>query len=259
MGIRLTNNSRYNTEMIRMATACAEIPSWSSVEVREFKPTPKFITQAEQWASAERHGTRRWPFVKLWYNRASDKKSADGAHWLVHIVAPEHLKEAPLSAMEQIALMGGIAPMDVFTQLVLRMLMIHSNAYQHRRSASAFYDCPSELTSTIEVALKKIKRNKLAVPEEVRFAFTPEMLNAQIMEDELKADWIRINNDFNLARREVVGTVGAIDGLRTRLRDEEARLETRKEKEVLQQKIWDETKSLLESQGYNVSTWRTES
>ena len=247
------NMTRYETEpMIQLAKA-ADVPQWVGLVVREFKPTPKFVKEAEAWSDPKiRFPYRRWPFVRLAYNKSMDLKSrSEGTSWIIEIAAPETLKDAPLTPMEHITVMGGIAPVDVWTHMLMRMGVIQSNQW----TKHAHYEKPSgEVLLLIAQLLKKG-----AVPDRALFHVSEEQKARGALETSRRSQWVDVHQSLTFRKKEVELTVKEIEDYNKRIRESEKRLGERRQAEEVARAAIESLRETIGTEGFeNIDSWRTQ-
>lgn len=251
--MNLVNKTRYETEpMIQLAKA-ADVPQWVDLEVREFKPTPKFVKDAEAWSDPKiRFPYRRWPFVRLAYNQSMDVKSrSQGTSWIIEIAAPDTLKDAPLTPMEHIAVMGGIAPVDVWIHMLMRMGAIRVNQW----TKHAHYEKPSgEFLSLIAQLLKKG-----AVPDRALFHTSEEQKERGALETSRRSQWVSVHQCQEYRRKEIEFTLKEIEDYTKRIRESEKRLDERRQAEEVARAAIESLRETIVTEGFeNIDSWRTQ-
>jgi len=251
MGI--VNNTRYETEPIIELARASDMPSWVNLQIREFKPTPKFVKDAESFRpSAIKFPFRSWPFVRLAFNQSMDIQSRRNTdEWVVEIASPESLKEAPLTPMEHVALLGGTGPSDIWVHVLMRLGVIRSNQWIKQ----GHYEKPSN--ETLGMIARLLREGK--VPDRAIFHVTDEQKSKMQAEASRRNSWVTLHDGLKFRQQEVRNTIREVEDLRRRLTETEKLLEVRRKAEDTQVANIRSLRETLEEEGYqNIDSWRTQ-
>ena len=173
--MNIINRTAYSTERLEAIGALVGSRRLSTIEVGYFKATPKYHSVMENWLDVVGAIPCSQALVRLHWpgDLSRQARRWNSAPWHLDVVEPEHLSGG-CSPMENIALMGGVAPMTFTQQIVARLLAISHNDFNLKK-----YWREEPMSSYFQEAI-----GRLTPDHRITFHTSSAVINLQLSVDE---------------------------------------------------------------------------